>query len=551
MLVLVLVLQMVSVAGASVLGPRAAASSACPAPIRAVLSSVPSPHPQAVALTFDDGPSPRWTPQVLDILHRLGVRATFFVTGTYVDAFPALARRIVDEGHTIGNHTYSHPNLDGLSAAAQATQVDRTTQAIVAATGVRPCFFRGPYGSHHGRSIKDIVWSRGMSIAGWSHDTRDYQTPLSYSPAFQQTIVGRATVPQLATPMVLMHDGAPGNYRQNSVDAVERIVAFYASRGYLFTDPAGRPAGTWSPGPPTGVLDAVQTAPGWLRATGWALQRNSTASVKVQVKVDGTAVRDAIADVPRPDVGLAHPGAGDRHGFDVALPVVAGPHEVCVDALGGTSTALGCVALDVSPPVVVPLPAACPPAGDARFDDVPVDAWYAAHVDCGVVHQLLLGVAPRSYQPAAMVTRGQVASFVFRLLQRTERLPGEVPNAFHDDDGSVHEAAIDALAAIGVAVGRSPGVFEPEAVVTRAQAASFLVRLQESFVGSLPAAATTFEDLDALHGPAVEKASAAGLTSGTTPWTFAPGSTVRRDQFGVFLVRSLGWFEREGLLAAR
>lgn len=221
-------------------GSEAAAADGCPAPVRTVLDATPATDAATVALTFDDGPSPKWTPQVLDILRRRGVRATFFLVGNNVDAYPGLARQIVAEGHVIGNHTYTHPNLDGLSYAAQAAEIDRGTDAIIAATGVRPCVFRGPYRTHHSSSVKDIAWSRGMNIAGWTHDTKDYTTPLSLSYSFQRSIVDRATSPVHANPDVLMHDGSPGNFRQNTVDAVDRIVTSYASRGYAFTDPAGQ-----------------------------------------------------------------------------------------------------------------------------------------------------------------------------------------------------------------------------------------------------------------------------------------------------------------------
>lgn len=197
-------------------GRQAEAANACPAPTRMVLDATPPSYPQTVALTFDDGPSPRWTPQVLDILRRRGVHATFFLVGQNVDAHPALARQIVAEGHVIGSHTYTHRNLDGLSYAAQAAEIDRGTDAIVRATGVRPCVFRGPYRTHGTSSVQDIAWSRGMNIAGWTHNTKDYTTPLSLSGSFQQGIVQRATSPVHAHPMVLMHDGSPGNYRQNT-----------------------------------------------------------------------------------------------------------------------------------------------------------------------------------------------------------------------------------------------------------------------------------------------------------------------------------------------
>ncbi len=217
--------------------PTARAAS-CPAPIQAVLDYTPPTLERTVALTFDDGPLPQNTPQVLDVLRARGVKATFFVTGSNVSAHPELARRIVAEGHAIGNHTWSHSNLDQLSPAGQAAEMDRTTQAIVTATGVQPCFFRGPYGIHRSASVTNLAWERGMTIADWSHDTRDWETPSGNSPSFQDRIVARATVPDSAHPIVLLHDG--GGYRQNTVDALDRIISSYLARGFVFTDPAGR-----------------------------------------------------------------------------------------------------------------------------------------------------------------------------------------------------------------------------------------------------------------------------------------------------------------------
>ncbi|MCZ2815409.1 polysaccharide deacetylase family protein [Modestobacter sp. VKM Ac-2984] len=221
--------------------PAARAAHDCPPPVRTVLDQTPPVHPRTVALTFDDGPDPRWTPQLLDTLRAHGVKATFFLVGSQVEAHPELARRIVAEGHAIGNHTYSHPDLGGLSRAEQAAEIDRGWQAIEAVTGVRPCFFRAPYGIHRGASVQQLAWDRGMTIADWSHDPRDWESPSSYSPPFQERIVRGATTPALMHPIVLMHDsGEPGAHRENTVAAVARIVSFYAAAGHLFTDPAGQ-----------------------------------------------------------------------------------------------------------------------------------------------------------------------------------------------------------------------------------------------------------------------------------------------------------------------
>jgi uncharacterized protein with LGFP repeats len=209
-----------------------------------ILYGTPATAPRTVALTFDDGPSPRWTPQVLDILRRNGVRATFFLVGTQVEKYPDLARRIAAEGHTIGNHSWDHARFGGMSRGDQARQMDRTTDVIRRTTGVTPCFFRAPGGEASWDVTLPLARERGMSVVNWSHNTADYRTPTHHSPQFQDELVGRAIGPWDDHPDVLMHDGSNGNYRQNTVDAVQRVIDHYRRHGYYFTDVAGRWTGT-------------------------------------------------------------------------------------------------------------------------------------------------------------------------------------------------------------------------------------------------------------------------------------------------------------------
>ena len=208
-----------------------------------LLTGTPATAPRTVALTFDDGPSPNWTPQLLDILRRNEVRATFFLVGAEVEKYPDLARRIAREGHTIGNHTWSHPYFDQLSRGDQAWQMDATTDVIRRTTGVTPCVFRAPYGQASGTTLQ-VARERGMSVANWSHNTADYTTPRGRSAQFQRDLIGRATAPWDDHADVLMHDGSNGNYRQNTVDSLQRIIDHYRHHGYYFTDPMGRWSGT-------------------------------------------------------------------------------------------------------------------------------------------------------------------------------------------------------------------------------------------------------------------------------------------------------------------
>ena len=107
--------------------------------------------------------------------------------------------------------------------------MDNATKYISAAIsgGYKPCFFP-PYGAYN---------STTFALA---KDTRDWETPPYLSTSFQNSIVSRATIPLRYHPNTLMHDGSPGNYRQNTVNSVKRIITFYKSRGYKFTNPAGR-----------------------------------------------------------------------------------------------------------------------------------------------------------------------------------------------------------------------------------------------------------------------------------------------------------------------
>ncbi len=112
-----------------------AAINTCPAAKSTVQRTVPATQANNVALTFDDGPSPTWTPQILDILKRNNVQATFFVIGENARAHPDIVKRIYAEGHFIGNHTQTHPNMKNLAASAQASQLDQGTRSISVALG--------------------------------------------------------------------------------------------------------------------------------------------------------------------------------------------------------------------------------------------------------------------------------------------------------------------------------------------------------------------------------------------------------------------------------
>jgi hypothetical protein len=173
---------------------------------------------------------------------------------------------------------------------------------------------------------------------------------------------------------------------------------------------------------------------------------------------------------------------------------------------------------------------------------------HEANVDCIVWWQVAAS-ATRRYDPGAVVTRAQMASFLARVITRSGgSLPADPPDAFSDDLGSVHEHSIDQLAAVGVLAGTN-GRALPAASVTRAQMATFLVRAYElRAVRALPDGPDYFLDDDAsVHAQAIGRAAAAGLTGGLASGDFGPGLPVRRDAMGSFLARVLDRLVEDGL----
>ncbi|GIF96995.1 bifunctional polysaccharide deacetylase/glycosyltransferase family 2 protein [Catellatospora citrea] len=191
------------------------------------------PAKRTVALTFDDGPDPTWTPRILDVLARTGTRATFFVVGSQVARYPDLARRIVAEGHEIGVHTFSHPDLSAIPAWQRDLEYSQTQLAIAYATGVTTSLFRPPYSSSTD-AIRDNDWQvmREATTQGYLNvledvDSRDWARPGT------QAITANATPADGRGAIVLLHDA--GGDRSQTVAALERYIPAMHENGYHFT----------------------------------------------------------------------------------------------------------------------------------------------------------------------------------------------------------------------------------------------------------------------------------------------------------------------------
>lgn len=179
------------------------------------------PH-KLLALTFDDGPDARITPQVLDALAEHGARATFFVLGRQARAHPELLQRILDEGHALGNHSYSHPQRT--TATEAETELDKTEALIAEAAGQKPTVFRPPYGIVQG-NLTQAALARGYTAVLWTISSADTR------PIDADTIARNVIYTPNPGDIVLMHDG-PG--RQATADAVPRILRELGDAGFEF-----------------------------------------------------------------------------------------------------------------------------------------------------------------------------------------------------------------------------------------------------------------------------------------------------------------------------
>jgi hypothetical protein len=194
----------------------------------------------------------------------------------------------------------------------------------------------------------------------------------------------------------------------------------------------------------------------------------------------------------------------------------------------------------------------CPASGvpEDGFADVLDTSPHEPFVDCVVWWGVAAGRSPGVYDPTTPVTRAQMATFLARVLAVSNvALPQGAPNAFTDDEGSPHEAAIDQLAALELVGGTGPGTFSPEVAVRRDQMATFLVRVAELLAGTLgPASGDRFGDDDtSAHEASVELAAELGLVAGTGAGVYAPDRSVRRDQMASFLARTLDLLTEAGV----
>jgi peptidoglycan-N-acetylglucosamine deacetylase len=176
-----------------------------------------------IAMTFDDGPSATLTPKLLDLLAAHRIKATFFVIGQNVAEYPEIVARAAREGHEIGNHSWSHPNLGKMSDEGVRRQLRQADDAIKTATGKRPVLMRPPYGSITGREKRWIHDEFGYDIILWDVDPYDWKRP---GPAAVRNRILNETRPGS---IVLAHDIHPG-----TIEAMPSTFDALEAKGFKF-----------------------------------------------------------------------------------------------------------------------------------------------------------------------------------------------------------------------------------------------------------------------------------------------------------------------------
>jgi len=196
-------------------------------------------RPGWLALTFDDGPDPKWTPAILDILKQENVPATFFIVGKNGQAYPDLVRRIVNEGHEVGNHTFTHPNLGEIPLSLTKLELNATQRLIESLTGRSTVLFRPPYfgdaEADKPQEVEPALLARdlGYLMIGVRIDPDDWQLPVNADEIINRTVQRALDQnPDTRGQVVLLHDS--GGDRSATIQALPQLIHELRARGFRF-----------------------------------------------------------------------------------------------------------------------------------------------------------------------------------------------------------------------------------------------------------------------------------------------------------------------------
>ena len=198
-------------------------------------------HPKKVAITFDDGPDPDWTPRILDVLKKYNVKATFFMIGEVAGNNVGVMQRVYREGHEIGNHTFTHPDISEISTKQVDLQLNLTERLFASKLGVQPLYFRPPYSidqepdTNDQAAPVDRIQGLGYVIIGNKIDTNDWdehprKTPQEITDSVFEQIKSMEARPWARGSIILMHDG--GGNRAPTVAALPVLINALRAKGY-------------------------------------------------------------------------------------------------------------------------------------------------------------------------------------------------------------------------------------------------------------------------------------------------------------------------------
>ncbi len=470
------------------------------------------------ALTFDDGPGP-YTEKLLDGLSERGVRATFFCLGSRAESYPDTVRRIVNEGHQLANHSYSHPDLNTLATSAALSQITRTDEILdSAAGGSEARYIRAPYGN----STQALRSKLDAPLIYWSVDTLDWKSrnAAKVQASIQAHIFDGA--------IILLHDIHP-----TTVDGVLAALDALEGEGYEFVTVkelfrrrglcaengvqyySCKPSGTDQGAISAPEITAVSTA------AGMEITISGPTETPIYYTLDGQSVSYDSACYSGP--------------FLAELPCTVRA-VAAWDLNGGRSEEAS---------VTYTLPPACEPVVEVRDGKLYLTpgaedetAWYAlGGADPrqeGLPCDGLAAVPPDNWFSYCEGGEGRMPTPVRRLL-----LTGR-GNLFADvDPGQWYYDAVDWAAAKGILQGRGEGMMDPDASLTRGMLVTILYRLDGApdLQGQAPAQAYADVDSGAYYAEAVRWAQFHGIVHGYSETRFGPGDAISREQLAAILCR--------------
>ncbi|MGG6312432.1 N-acetylmuramoyl-L-alanine amidase [Paenibacillus macerans] len=180
-----------------------------------------------VALTFDDGPDRIVTPNILEVLIENDIKATFFILGNRAEANPDLVRRIAEDGHAVGNHSWSHPNFDEISMDEAMKEIEDTQEVLEDAIGYRPSLFRPPYGALSDDK-RDQLHQMNLAVVNWTVDTMDWSGNSS------EEIMKLVHEQLNPGGIVLQHTANGKNHLANTIEALKQMIPELKAEGYSF-----------------------------------------------------------------------------------------------------------------------------------------------------------------------------------------------------------------------------------------------------------------------------------------------------------------------------